>query len=95
MPKWRLALIGCFASCALVLGGTALSAQDAGGTAQCLVGCAKSDKPCQDSCVPSAIVDVRAHACLAHCRRSAKDPDLVLNLKACIGRCLHGAALIN
>jgi hypothetical protein len=41
MGTWRLALIGCFASFALVVGGTAVSAQDAGGITQCLVGCAK------------------------------------------------------
>lgn len=91
MGKWRVALIGCFAAIALPLGSTAVSAQDAGGIAQCLVGCAKSDKPCQDSCVP--IVGANAHACLENCRRHAKEPDLVVNLKACIGQCLRATGL--
>ncbi len=90
--KWRVSLI-VVPLVTLVLGGVPVSAQDAGGIAQCLVGCAKSDKPCQDSCLPAATAS--AHACLALCRRKAKNPDLVIHLKLCIGQCLHRAGLTN
>jgi hypothetical protein len=90
MSKQRLVLIGCTTTLMLTLGGMAIAAQDAGGLTQCLVGCAKSDKPCQDRCIPSPAIGARAHACLASCRRDAKDPDLVPRLRACVARCLQG-----
>jgi hypothetical protein len=88
MRKWSLATIACLAILSLQMGSTAARAQDAGGIAQCLAGCAKVDKACQDRCVPASRLTSSAHACLTDCRRNAKDPDLLVNLKACIGTCL-------
>lgn len=93
MRKWSLATMACLAALSFPMGNTAVFAQHAGGIAQCLVGCAKSDKPCQDRCVPSSKISARTHACLTDCRRSAKDPDLLANLKACIGSCLSSKEL--
>jgi hypothetical protein len=68
-------------------------AQDAGGISQCLAGCAKSDKPCQDHCVPASAMNVPARACVETCRFTAAEPDLLVRLKACIGTCLDQNAV--
>jgi hypothetical protein len=88
----KLFLLAAFIATSSVLTAFAPTfAQDAGGIAQCLAGCAKVDKACQDSCVPSHKIGARAHACLNNCRRNAKEPDLMVNLKACIGSCIPSA----
>ncbi|QXX74028.1 hypothetical protein [Methylovirgula sp. HY1] len=89
MRGWSFATMAGLAILSLQIGSTGVLAQDAGGMAQCLVGCAKSDKACQDRCIPSSRLTARTHACVSRCRRNAKDPDLLVNLKACIGKCLH------
>jgi len=63
--------------------------QHAGGIAQCLFGCARSDKPCQDSCIPATAMSTKAHACITNCRSEARDEDLMVRLKACIGGCVN------
>ena len=88
MRTWSLATMACLATLSLQMESTAGWAQDAGGIAQCLAGCAKVDKACQDRCVPSSRITSPVHACVTDCRRDAKDPDLLVNLKACIGNCL-------
>jgi hypothetical protein len=68
-------------------------AQHAGGITQCLAGCAKSDKPCEDHCVPAGRITAKAHSCIVACRHSAREPDLVFHLHACINDCLKGSDL--
>ncbi len=70
-----------------------IRAQDAGEISQCLTACAKSDKPCQDCCVPASAIIVTGRACLETCRFTARAPDQMVNLKACIGACLDQNAV--
>src|SRR5271166_2205861 len=67
-------------------------AQKPGGIALCLAACAKSDKGCQDQCVPSSTARIRSRACVEECRQQAADPDLLVKMSACIGVCLSGDA---
>jgi hypothetical protein len=64
------------------------SAQNPKGIVVCLASCAKSDKGCQDQCVPSQEVRAEARACIAACRQSASDPDLVVEMTGCVAACL-------
>ena len=59
MSKWSLAAIACAAVLTLPLQTVPVFAQHAGGIAQCLAACAKSDKGCQDHCA-AIIKDWRA-----------------------------------
>jgi len=89
MHKWRLAAIAAIA----MVSSLPANAQDGGGIAVCLAGCAKVDMACQDRCIPASRITAPTHACITNCRRKAKDPDLLVNLKACIGHCLEAKEL--
>ncbi len=76
-----------FASC--VLPGPT-SAQSPKGMALCLAGCAKSDKGCQDRCVPARDLGTEARACIASCRQRASEPDVVVEMTTCLSACFGG-----
>ena len=63
-------------------------AQHAGGIALCLAACAKSDKACQDRCVPARSLQDAVKACIADCRNQVTGPDFMLEMRRCIGGCL-------
>ncbi len=65
-------------------------AQDPKGIVLCIAGCSKSDKGCQDQCIPSRGLRSGAKACIETCRRDASEPDLVVGLTRCISLCLGG-----
>ncbi len=65
-----------------------VSAQHAGGIAVCLAACAKSDKPCQDRCVPTRSVGDAAKSCIAGCRNQITGSDFIVEMRRCIGGCL-------
>ncbi len=65
-----------------------VSAQHAGGIAVCLAACAKSDKPCQDRCVPMRSIGDPAKSCIADCRNQIAGPDFIVEMRRCIGGCL-------
>ncbi len=64
-------------------------AQHPKGIVLCLAACSKSDKGCQDRCVPRAL-RAEARACIETCRQSAAVPDLVAEMTRCVSAC--GAA---
>lgn len=66
-------------------------AQEAKGVVLCLAACSKSDKGCQDRCVPSG-VGSKGTACIEKCRRRASEPDLVVKMTKCVNVCLGMAA---
>ncbi|MGB7918069.1 MAG: hypothetical protein WCF79_22705, partial [Rhodomicrobium sp.] len=57
------------------------AAQEAKGVVLCLAACSKSDKACQDRCVPAS-VGSKGTACIEKCRRRASEPDLVAKMYA-------------
>ncbi len=63
-------------------------AQHAGGIAVCLAACTKSDKPCQDRCVPARSLQDAAKACIANCRNQVTGPDFIVEMTRCISSCL-------
>ena len=63
-------------------------AQHAGGIAICLAACAKSDKPCQDRCIPSRSLQDTAKACIADCRDKVVGRDFMVEMRQCIAGCL-------
>ena len=67
------------------------SAQKAKGVVLCLAACSKSDKGCQDRCVPAG-VGSKGSACIEKCRRRASEPDLVAKMTRCVNVCLGEAA---
>ncbi len=66
-------------------------AQEAKGVVLCLAACSKSDKGCQDRCVPVG-VGSKGSACIEKCRRRASEPDLVAKLTQCVNLCLGAVA---
>ncbi len=67
------------------------SAQEAKGVVLCLAACSKSDKGCQDRCVPAGVGSTGT-ACIEKCRRRASEPDLVSKMTRCVNLCLGVAA---
>ncbi len=65
-----------------------VSAQHAGGITVCLAACAKSDKPCQDRCVPTRSIGDAAKSCIAGCRNQIAGSDFIVEMRRCIGGCL-------
>jgi hypothetical protein len=63
------------------------AAQEAKGVVLCLAACSKSDKACQDRCVPAS-VGSKGTACIEKCRRRASEPDLVAKMTRCVNVCL-------
>jgi hypothetical protein len=63
-------------------------AQHAGGIAICLAACAKSDKPCQDRCIPGRSLQDTAKACIADCRDKVVGRDFMVEMRQCIAGCL-------
>lgn len=62
-------------------------AQDPKGIVICLAACAKSDKGCQDQCLPRGL-STGAKACVETCRQRATEPDLVVEMTRCVSSCL-------
>jgi hypothetical protein len=75
----------------LAAGVQSASAQEARGVVLCLATCSKSDKACQDRCVPAS-VGSKGTACIEKCRRRASEPDLVIKITRCVNVCLGEAA---
>ncbi len=71
----------------LIAGVQNASAEEAKGVVLCLAACSKSDKACQDRCVP-ANLGTNGPACIEKCRRRASEPDLVSKMTRCVNRCL-------
>ncbi len=84
-------LIRCTISAVALLSAIAVQdavAQHAGGIAICLAACAKSDKPCQDRCIPSRSLQDTAKACIAGCRDKVVGRDFMMEMRQCIAGCL-------
>jgi hypothetical protein len=62
-------------------------AQHPKGIVLCIAGCSKSDKGCQDRCVPSRLKS-DAKACIETCRQRAAEPDLIVEMSRCVSACL-------
>jgi hypothetical protein len=75
----------------LVAGVQSASAQEAKGVVLCLAACSKSDKACQDRCIPAGVGN-KGTACIEKCRRRASEPDLVAGMTRCVNVCLGEAA---
>ncbi len=62
-------------------------AQHPKGIVICLAACSKSDKGCQDQCLPRGLSS-GAKACVETCRQRAAEPDLVVEMTRCVSSCL-------
>jgi hypothetical protein len=85
--RQMLCAMSAIALFSVTLTGNAV-AQHAGGIAICLAGCAKSDKACQDRCVPSQSLQDAAKACIADCRQKVGGPDFMVEMRQCLAGCL-------
>ena len=62
-------------------------AQHPKGIVLCIAGCSKSDKGCQDRCVPHGL-GKGTKACIETCRQRASEPDLIVKMTGCVGTCV-------
>jgi hypothetical protein len=53
-----------------------------------MAGCSKSDKGCQDRCIPHNLRS-GARACIETCRQRAAEPHLVVEMSNCVSACLE------
>ena len=71
----------------LILSVQNASAQHPKGIVLCVAACSKSDKACQDRCVPRG-QRTEAKACIETCRRRAAETDLIAEMTRCVSACV-------
>ena len=71
----------------LILSVQNASAQHPKGIVLCVAACSKSDKGCQDRCVPRGL-RTEAKVCIETCRRRAAEPDLIAEMTHCVSACV-------